>query len=77
MDSDQGRSRPLHVGEPLTAVAVSRAWANIIGTTGAPFDAHLTLRGLRTLFARMECQQTNAMAVAAFLARHRLVAGRS
>jgi cystathionine gamma-synthase len=50
------------------------AWANIIGTTGAPFDAHLTLRGLRTLFARMECQQTNAMAVAAFLARHRLVA---
>jgi len=55
-------------------VEVLSAWANIIGTTGAPFDAHLTLRGLRTLFARMECQQINAMAVAAFLARHRLVA---
>ncbi len=46
------------------------AWANIIGTTGAPFDAHLTLRGLRTLFPRMERQQANAGAVAAFLARH-------
>ena len=59
--------------DPSDVEALS-AWANIIGTTGAPFDAHLTLRGLRTLFARMECQQTNAMAVAAFLARHRLVA---
>ena len=59
--------------DPSDLEALS-AWANIIGTTGAPFDAHLTLRGLRTLFARMECQQTNAMAVAAFLAQHRLVA---
>jgi cystathionine gamma-synthase len=59
--------------DPSDVEALS-AWANIIGTTGAPFDAPLTLRGLRTLFARMECQQTNAMAVAAFLAQHRLVA---
>ncbi|MGE3148257.1 MAG: cystathionine gamma-synthase [Pseudorhodoplanes sp.] len=50
------------------------AWANITGTTGAPFDSHLTLRGLRTLFPRMECQQANAMAVAQFLTRHPLVA---
>lgn len=49
------------------------AWANIAGTTGAPFDAHLTLRGLRTLFPRIERQQTNAMAVALFLAQHPLV----
>jgi cystathionine gamma-synthase len=59
--------------DPSDVEALS-AWANIIGTTGAPFDAPLPLRGLRTLFARMECQQTNAMAVAAFLAQHRLVA---
>ena len=38
--------------DPSDVEALS-AWANIIGTTGAPFDAHLTLRGLRTLFARM------------------------
>jgi cystathionine gamma-synthase len=50
------------------------AWANITGTTGAPFDAYLTLRGLRTLFPRVERQQTSAMAVAEFLARHPLVA---
>lgn len=50
------------------------AWANIAGITGAPFDAHLTLRGLRTLFPRIECQQANAMFVAQFLARHPMVA---
>jgi cystathionine gamma-synthase len=50
------------------------AWANTTGTTGAPFDAHLTLRGLRTLFPRIECQQKNAMAVARFLDGHPLVA---
>jgi cystathionine gamma-synthase len=27
-----------------------RTWANVIGVTGAPFDAWLTLRGLRSLF---------------------------
>ena len=28
-------------------------WANCIGVTGAPFDSYLTLRGLRTLHARL------------------------
>jgi cystathionine gamma-synthase len=55
-------------------VDVLAAWANITGTTGAPFDAYLTLRGLRTLFPRVERQQANAMAVAEFLAGHSLVA---
>jgi cystathionine gamma-synthase len=55
-------------------VEMLSAWANIVGTTGAPFDAHLTLRGLRTLFPRIECQQGNAIAVAHFLAQHPLVA---
>jgi cystathionine gamma-synthase len=59
--------------ERADAEALS-AWANTAGTTGSPFDAHLTLRGLRTLFPRIERQQANAMAVATFLARHPLVA---
>lgn len=62
------------VAADRTDVEVLSAWANITGTTGAPFDAHLTLRGLRTLFPRVECQQANAMAVAQFLARHPFVA---
>jgi len=44
-------------------------WAKITGVSGAPFDAYLTLRGLRTLFPRIERQQTNTAAVAAFLQR--------
>ena len=54
-------------------VEMLSAWANIAGTSGAPFDAHLTLRGLRTLFPRIEHQQANAIAVATFLARQPLV----
>ena len=50
-----------------------RQWANIVGTAGAPFDAWLTLRGLRTLFPRMRTQQTNAMAVATYLEGHAAV----
>ncbi|PMZ84435.1 PLP-dependent transferase, partial [Pseudomonas sp. FW306-2-11AD] len=44
-----------------------RAWSNVTGTAGSPFDAWLTLRGLRTLYARIEWQQATAGAVAAFL----------
>src|SRR3546814_19238303 len=44
-----------------------RHWANVVGSTGAPFDSWLTLRGLRTLFARMQVQQRTAMAIAAWL----------
>jgi cystathionine gamma-synthase len=45
-------------------------WANITGVTGSPFDSYLTLRGLRTLFPRIERQQTTAMAVAEYLHCH-------
>ena len=45
-------------------------WANAVGLTGAPFDSYLTLRGLRTLAARMRIHEENAGAVAAFLAEH-------
>ena len=47
-----------------------RIWANVTGVTGAPFDAYLTLRGIRTLFPRIEQQQRSAAAVADFLDRH-------
>jgi len=47
-----------------------RNWANITGVAGAPFDAWLTLRGLRTLFPRIQRQQATAGAVARFLENH-------
>jgi len=47
-----------------------KGWANMIGVTGSPFDSYLTLRGIRSLFARIERQQATAAAVARFLSRH-------
>ncbi len=49
-------------------------WANCTGVTGAPFDSFLTLRGLRTLFPRIERQQETAGAVVAALATDERVA---
>jgi cystathionine gamma-synthase len=43
------------------------AWANATGITGSPFDAYLTLRGLRTLFPRIERQSRNALELAIWL----------
>ncbi|MBI1392832.1 MAG: cystathionine gamma-synthase [Alphaproteobacteria bacterium] len=43
-------------------------WANCTGVTGSPFDSYLTLRGARTLFARIERQQATAGIVAESLA---------
>ncbi len=45
-------------------------WANCTGTTGAPFDSYLILRGLRTLHARMDVQEANATKIAHFLEAH-------
>jgi cystathionine gamma-synthase len=45
-------------------------WANCLGVTGSPFDAYLTLRGVRTLFARIERQQATASRIAALLEDH-------
>lgn len=42
-------------------------WGNCLGLTGSPFDSYLTLRGLRSLHARMRVHQENAVAVAAML----------
>lgn len=45
-------------------------WANCIGVTGAPFDSYLTLRGLRTLHARLAVHGSNAARVASLLTTH-------
>ena len=43
-------------------------WANCLGVTGAPFDSFMTLRGIRTLHARLEHHERNAEALAPWLA---------
>lgn len=48
-------------------------WANALGLAGAPFDSFLTLRGLRTLDARLRVHQENAQALAERLQRHAAV----
>jgi cystathionine gamma-synthase len=45
-------------------------WANALGLTGSPFDSFLTLRGLRTLDARLRVHQENAIAIAEQLQKH-------
>ncbi|HEY1070447.1 MAG TPA: O-succinylhomoserine (thiol)-lyase [Thermomonas sp.] len=45
-------------------------WANALGLTGAPFDSFLTLRGLRTLDARLRVHQENTQALVALLDGH-------
>ena len=49
-------------------------WANCTGVTGAPFDSFQTLRGLRTLFTRMDAQERNAKDIVAVLRAHDCVA---
>jgi len=49
-------------------------WANALGLTGSPFDSFLTLRGLRTLDARLRVHQENAAALSELLAQHPAVA---
>ena len=42
-------------------------WANCLGLTGSAFDSYLTLRGLRTLDARLAVHGRNAMELARWL----------
>lgn len=48
----------------------ARALMRTFGPTLGPFDAWLTLRGIRTLAVRMERHASNALALARFLERH-------
>ncbi len=45
-------------------------WNNVLGLTGAPFDSYLTLRGLRTLAARLRVHAENALELARALQAH-------
>jgi len=49
-------------------------WANAIGVTGAPFDSFLTLRGIRSLHARMRVHAENTAKIVEFLSKHPSVA---
>ena len=67
------------VGGAVVAATPERAqqlawWANCLGLTGAPFDSWLTLRGVRTLGARMRVHEENAAALVQLLASHPAVA---
>lgn len=48
-------------------------WGNCIGATGTPFDSYMTLRGLRTLGARMRIHEENSQAILAYLQTQSLV----
>jgi cystathionine gamma-synthase len=48
-------------------------WANCLGLTGAPFDSFLTLRGIRTLPARLRVHAENAARLVDVLAAHPVV----
>ncbi len=45
-------------------------WANCVGITASPFDSFLTLRGLRTLSARLKQHEINTQALLDYLQGH-------
>jgi len=49
-------------------------YQNAAGAVPGPWDAWLTLRGIKTLSVRMKAHEANAFAVAAFLAAHKAIA---
>jgi cystathionine gamma-synthase len=61
------------VGRAAEVAEQLKWWGNCLGLTGAPFDSWLTLRGLRTLGARLRTHQENAAALADLLDRHSAV----
>jgi len=62
----------LVVGKP-SWIEGARAFAHTFGPTLGPFDAWLTLRGIRTLAVRMARHTSNALQLARFLEGHRAV----
>jgi cystathionine gamma-synthase len=58
------------VASDATLVEELAWWANCLGITGAPFDSFLTLRGIRTLHARMSVHCENAARVVELLDNH-------
>jgi cystathionine beta-lyase/cystathionine gamma-synthase len=62
----------LVVGKP-SWIDAARAFAHTFGPTLGPFDAWLTLRGIRTLAVRMARHTSNALELARFLESHAAV----
>lgn len=48
-------------------------WGNCIGATGTPFDSYMTLRGIRTLGARMKLHEESAKQILPYLQQQPLV----
>ncbi|KGK10209.1 O-succinylhomoserine (thiol)-lyase [Vibrio navarrensis] len=48
-------------------------WGNCLGATGTPFDSYMTLRGIRTLGARMRVHEESSQQILAFLQSEPLV----
>ncbi|GMR14888.1 MAG: O-succinylhomoserine (thiol)-lyase [Gammaproteobacteria bacterium] len=48
-------------------------WANCVGSTASPWDSNQTMRGLRTLHARLRCHEENTQAVVRVLNTHTAV----
>jgi len=48
-------------------------WANCVGSTASPWDCSQTMRGLRTLHARMRCHEENTEAIVKVLNTHAVV----
>jgi cystathionine gamma-synthase len=46
-------------------------WANCLGITGSAFDSYLTMRGMRTLYARLAVHGSNALELATWLAQQK------
>ncbi|EGA71198.1 cystathionine gamma-synthase [Vibrio sinaloensis DSM 21326] len=48
-------------------------WGNCIGATGTPFDSYMTLRGIRTLGARMKVHEDSSAQILSYLQTQELV----
>ncbi len=48
-------------------------WANCVGSTASPWDCNQTMRGLRTLHARLRCHEENTQAIVRVLDAHSAV----
>ena len=71
-----GAQLPVGLDGPTGSAALGDALAfhqNASGAVAGPFDAWLTLRGLKTLAVRMDRHCSNAVTVARFLSDHRAV----
>ncbi len=58
------------IGGKNSVIQQMRAYATLLGPMLGPFEAYLTMRGLKTLALRMERHCSNALQIARFLSTH-------